>query len=416
MPGDRGAARTGQRPGQSRAWAIVLTSVLVQMAALGVPLNCFTFFAVAWSQEFKTPISTLAAAFSALSVVIILIVPFVGRLCDQMSVRLILLTGVVLSIGVHVALSFVTAAWQIFALYVLIVPVAVTLSGLIPAQTLVNRWFTERRGMAQGVAAFGIQLSGVVFPLIVVLIMGQYGWRRTWWVFAAAITVIVIPLCLLVFKDRPATNPATGPTPGLADPAAGKLPAWSILGRRNVIAIMASFVLVQIACQGVAINLAPLLASKGIPRNQAAEILMIGAVAAIFSKMASGVASDRFGNRLPMMLGAILPAAGVFLVGASDNFAGAAAGYVLISFAGAQHTMMAAVCASEFPRSHFGRAFGLMTMFAPVGMLGPFILARWQEAAGSYDPAVMGLGAMAVIGGLVTFIYRRPQSSAGELA
>jgi len=402
-----GGNPSGGRPVLSRPWAIVGTSVLVQMAALGVPLNCFTFFAVAWSQEFKVPISTLAAAFSALSVVIFLIVPLVGRLCDQISVRLILLTGVILSISVHVALGFVTAAWQVIALYSLAVPVAVTLSGLIPAQTLVNRWFTEGRGTAQGVAALGIQLAGVVFPLIVVAIMAQYGWRQTWWVFAGLIAVVVVPLCLFVLKDRPDVQSDVAQEAVIEDHEAKKLSAWAIISRRNVIAMMSSFVFVQIACSAVAINLAPLMASKGMSREQAAEILMIGAVVAILSKVLSGAAVDRFGIRVPLLLAGILPAAGVLIIGFSPDFLTAVAGFVLISVGGAQHTLMAAVCASEFAKSQFGRAFGLMTMFAPLSTLGPFILAKWEESAGSYAPGIIGFGVLAVFGGLMAIVYSR---------
>jgi len=163
----------------------------------------------------------------------------------------------------------------------------------------------------------------------------------------------------------------------------------------------------------VAINLVPLMASKGLSRSQAAEILMVGAAAAIFAKILSGMASDRFGIRFPLFFFSILPAAGVFLVGFAPNVLVAAGGYVLISLAGAQHTMMAAVCASEFAKSQFGRAFGLMTMFAPLATLGQFVLAKWQEAAGAYQPGIVGLGTMAAIGGLICIAYSQHRRATG---
>ena len=52
-------------------------------------------------------------------------------------------------------------------------------------------------------------------------------------------------------------------------------------------------------------------------------------------------------------------------------------------------------------------AIGLMTMFAPLSTLGPFILAKWEESAGSYAPGIIGFGVLAVFGGLMAIVYSR---------
>ena len=396
-------ARGGILP--SRRWAIVMTAVVFQMAAMGVTLNCFTFFAQAWSQEFKGPISALAVAFSMMSVTIFIVVPIIGRLCDQMSVRLLVLIGVIATVLVHIGLGFVTAPWQVVAIYSFIIPVTVSLCGLIPAQTLVARWFTEKRGLALGITAFGVQLAGVVFPLIVVGVMARFGWRQTWWVFAAAIFILVTPLCLSVLKDSPKPDGEQQRKKAVAE--GPRLSTLAILSRRNVIIVIFAFILLQIPYQAMAINLAPLLVSRGFSRANAAEILMLMSISAIAAKLLAGVLLDRLGEKIPLFLTGAVTAAGIGLIAFAPNFAACAFGYMLIGVAGAQWPLMAAVCASEFSSEHFGRAYGLMSMFTPLSTLGPLILARWQESVHAYQPGIVGLAGVAVLGALLSLAHRK---------
>jgi MFS family permease len=398
------------RAASNRRWSIVSVAVLFQIASLGVTLNCFTFFAQIWTKEFGVPMSRLAMAFTVMNFVVFFIVPLCGRLCDLMSVRKLVAAGVVLTAAFHAAMGFVGDAWHVIALYGLVLPICVSVNGLIPAQTLVSRWFSKGRGFAMGVTAFGVQLAGVIFPPIVVALIAGVGWRGTWWVFAAAIFVIVLPICWLVIRDRPPVQL------GDEKPEADTMTTRLILARPNVWIMAASFVAVQIPLQAFAINLAPFLASRGVTGQSAAIIATLASVTAIGAKLLAGLASDRFGNRIPLIVTAAVAASGVLVLAFAQHFAMLALGYGLLGVCGAQWTLLSTTTAAEFPPSAFGRAYGLISMFTPLCALGPIVLASAQEHTGSYGPATIALAALAAVGAIVPLVYRQPKAPLGAPA
>lgn len=400
------------RPKLDHGWNIVAVSILFQIGSLGVTLNCFTFFAQIWTKEFGVPMSRLAMAFTVMNFVVFFIVPFFGRLCDQLSVRKLVAGGVVLTALFHAVMGFVTGPWQVVALYGLLLPVCVSLNGLIPAQTLVNRWFDQGRGFAMGITAFGVQLAGVIFPPIVVALLALVGWRGTWWLSAAAILLVVLPICWKVIRDRP-TLDAAQVAAAAAVPVEPAMATRSILARPNLWVMAASFIAVQIPFQAFAINLAPFLAARGITGQGAAIIATLASVTAIGAKLSAGYASDRFGNRIPLIVVATVAAGGVLLLAFAQGFAALALGFGLLGVCGAQWTLLSTTTAAEYPSSAFGRAYGLISMFTPFSAIGPVVLASAQEHSGSYGPATVALAGLAAVGALVPLAYRQPRRAAG---
>ena len=394
-----------------RRWGIVSVTVLFQIASLGVTLNSFTFFVETWSKEFHAPISELTATFTVMNFVLLFILPSVGRFCDRFSVRGLVAIGVLCTAAMHVAVGMVTGAWQLIALYAVLLPICVSLNGTIPAQTLVARWFDKGRGFAMGLSAFGVQLAGVIFPPIVVAMLPLVGWRGTWWIFAGAITLVVLPICWGVIRDWPKAEV-------LADgavetrPQAPPLSARQILSHRNIWIVAGTFLAVQIPLQAVSINLAPLLTSRHVGGQAAAGIAALSSVCAIAAKLAAGYVSDRLGNRLPLVVSAAAVAVGLLVLAYAADFTTLAVGYALIGASGAQWTLLASTTGAEFAPSTFGRAFGILSTFTPLCAIGPVALATLQEHTGTYGPGILILAALSAVGAVVALLYRQPRSPA----
>lgn len=76
-------------------------------------------------------------------------------------------------------------------------------SGLIPATTLVTRWFHRRRAMALSIASTGLSLGGVVITPISVLLVGNLGFELAAPVLGILYLVGVIPVSLLFLRSSP---------------------------------------------------------------------------------------------------------------------------------------------------------------------------------------------------------------------
>jgi MFS family permease len=120
------------------------------------------------------------------------------------------------------------------------------------------------------------------------------------------------------------------------------------------------------------------------------------------------VATDRFGNRAPMLalysIGA-LSAAGLAFASAHGLLIASLLGMGLV---GGAWTLQASATAVEFGQQNFGRALGLISALTPATTLMPWILARTQEWTGSYTAGMVGLSLLALVAlGLTTMLRER---------
>jgi len=67
---------------------------------------------------------------------------------------------------------------------------------------------------------------------------------------------------------------------------------------------------------------------------------------------------------------------------------------------------------AEFGAENAGRAFGLIAAFMPLIVLTPFMIARTQEATGSYVPGLSVLALLSLVGGTACLVMMREQRDA----
>src|SRR5262249_40463026 len=136
-----GAAKSGvpiviSAPGHSPrggwyyGWNIVAVVAVAQIAGMGLSINCMSLFLQSWSNDVHSPISQLLVAFIPLVTISGLISPAVGTLADRFPARW-LFGAALAGMGLfYLALSAVTATWQVWALYMFL-PIVCDLCGTI---------------------------------------------------------------------------------------------------------------------------------------------------------------------------------------------------------------------------------------------------------------------------------------------
>jgi MFS family permease len=407
------AARAGFGPKWYHGWNIVGVCVLSQVASLALTLNCFSLFLRDWTHEFKVPVSAMVLSVTLFSLVTAGVAPLAGAAIDRFPARWVFGSALVGLVIFHVSMGFTTAAWQIVALYAVLLPFAICFGATIPAQAVVSRWFVRRVGLAMGITAFGLAAAGVVFPSLIVWLLPMLGWRRVWWMFAGVIGVIILPAVLGVMRDRPR------PEDGLhyvgertVNPDAVKLGVMDIFRRRNFWITIGVFVPVQCCFMSVSINLAPLVISHGFSPTMSGLLLSSMSAAALAAKLASGMISDRLGNRAPLVLVALITACGVLMLAFSGHHLPMLLGaMIMIGLAGGIWTLLASATAAEFGAEGFGSAYGLISAFTILGSLAPPVLARIEELTGTYVTGLVGLSLFAVAGAVLGLFLKEKRMS-----
>jgi len=392
-------------------WNVVAVCVLSQVAALGVATNCFSFFLEPWSREFGMPMSTLTLSITLFSVSCAVLAPIAGRICERYSVRHIFVIATLGVVLFHVLIGMASAGWQVIALYMVLMPVAITFSSGIPSQILVTRWFVRKRGLALAFSAFGLAFAGVVFPPIVIWLMKTVGWQKVWWIFGAAILLLVLPTIMLVIRNRPDERDGRDYVPYEidVDAAPAQLSVRSIFSRPNFWMTMLVFVPLQFAYSAVNATFAPFVASRALADDDIALLVGIFSFAALCGKLSVGVLADRYGNRPPLVLVSVCICLGMAWLAFAQGFASLAGGFALVGFSQGVWVLMASCIATEFGSRGFGRAYGIGSAFAPIGALSPPLFARAQEISGSYTGGLLGMALLCVGSVLAACALKEPR-------
>ena len=404
-----------RRGGWYYGWNIVAVCVLAGIAANGLPISCLSLFLGNWAHDLHTPISSLLIALLPLAFVTALASPVIGALADRYPARWLFGAGLVGVTVFCLGISLATTTWHIWVLYGFY-PVALGLCAAVPANAVVSRWFVRRLGLALGATAFGMGVAGVVLPPLVAAVIPSLGWRAIWQITAAFLAFVALPLVLLVLRDRPTERdglhylvsdgsaPAHHGHGGTA--AGGGLRSIDILKRRNFWLLVCCLVPVIGAYGGCQQLLAPVAASRGFGQGVAGMLLSVFSVSYVTSTLLMGVASDRFGNRLPLAGVAVVVAVGTALLGSATSLPVIVVAAALVGFGGGLWTLLPAAVALEFGAANVGRTFGMLLLFLPINASIPSIISRVQESTGSYAPSLLALGAFCLLGGCLVLLIR----------
>ena len=136
-------------------WIVVGAAFVLLMANSG-----FIFYGQAVYLDALTDergFSTGAASLGQSLVFVVggLVGPRVGKLITDRDVRVVVLGGLVISWVAVVLLGRVEELWQLYGVNVLL-GVGFSAAGLVPATTVVTRWFETRRSVALAIASTGL--------------------------------------------------------------------------------------------------------------------------------------------------------------------------------------------------------------------------------------------------------------------
>ena len=192
---------TAERPGDTDArffpgWIVVGAAFVLLMANSG-----FIFYGQAVYLDALTDERGFSTGAASLGQSLVFVVgglagPRIGKLITDRDVRVVVLGGLVTSWLALVLLGRVEQLWQLYAVNVLL-GVGFSAAGLVPATTVVTRWFETRRSVALAIASTGLSVGGLTFTQLVAWWIRRDGielatpWLVVVW---AACTLPVVPL------------------------------------------------------------------------------------------------------------------------------------------------------------------------------------------------------------------------------
>jgi MFS family permease len=345
--------------------------------------------------------------------------PLVAALVSRCGYRTTVTIGGTIMFGGSLAMAtIVTTGWQFALAFGVLVGSGVCIAGMLPAQTVVTKWFTARRAFAISVVLSSIEIGGLVSPpgLERLLAISNNNWRIGWWLIAV-LAILAVITARYVVDDRHvaqliANSPTSAPTPGSArvfkttarwslKEAARTRGYWSILVYMSAVGIGWVFLMAHGTVH---------LRDLGHTPGDVALAVALTVAASFAGNMTAGALGDRISPSLIAAVSGGLMAIGFFMVVAPHGFEGIVLYTLPIGFGyGASQVCISALLGNYFGRDAFSTMLGSMLPVATfLAAAGTALAGAIYESQGSYT-AMCNIVIMLCLVASLTILTASPQ-------
>ena len=424
------AAKAGPpRPTPTRkplfyGWAMLAVAILALFACYPGQTVGIAAFNPSICESLSLSQSRLAGAYLVATLVAGCAAFLVGAVSDRHGLRSTI-TVVVVLLGVScVGMAQVSGLVSLFFAFLVLRVLGHGALPLLVDNTLAM-WFHRRLGLVSAVKNVAAAAAVAAVPSLNLLLIHSFGWRWAYALLGIAVLVVVPPLLILVYRERPEdvgqrldgiTESAASPiTDGLSSTTGPCSPSFELslaaASRTRAYWIMiAQYFATGMVWAGTVFNILPLFESHGLTDQQAATTLAVFAISMAAMQPFAGLLSDRLPLNLLLSISsaAVTLAMGILLkmdtVGMAYTFA--------VSFGlgcGLAGVAGSTLWPRYFGRTHLGKIRGGAQAALVVGSsIGPFLVGASFDYLGSFDVSLLVfLGANALLT-LATLFATRP--------
>ncbi len=181
---------------------IVISAIIFAFVPCAMQASCMSIFFPSLAQDYGVQTSSITIYLSIGGICMAVWSMVFGKILAKYDLRIITSICVAVVACCFFSFSFCASIYQVWITGALMVVGSLSLLALtIP--TLVNRWFKDRAGAIIGFVAAFTGVGGVVFIQVGQAIMGAFGYRTAFFVYAIIVLVVCLPFTLFVIRSRP---------------------------------------------------------------------------------------------------------------------------------------------------------------------------------------------------------------------
>ncbi|WP_260929625.1 MFS transporter [Novosphingobium sp. 9] len=405
---DSGAGRTGLLFGATLGNFLGVTSqVAIPLGVLLVPI----------AQDLHWSRTSVAVAFTTLSLAQAAMCPIAGWIADRFGTRRTLLTGFA-ALGLTLLAVSAAPAWapMFYALFALAGIVGTLASTMVLAK-LVSEWFRERRGFWLGlVGGIGNGLGGMIMPGLTGLMAVELGWRLSFAAIGGAMLLVGLPILATTLRSPPVAQSGGEKPEALAGARFAEAMRSPLFW-----AIFAAVPIGGGALTGVFANTVTVLTTQGIPVAAATGIVTVFALVCVGLEPLAGHMLDGAGRPRRVALFYAGAICGLLLLAHAHTVIPALVGAALTGIGlGTEFSVLPYLLARYFGLREMGAIAGIAYAGAMVSnAISPLLLNGAYDRFGFYAPglyAVAGLMALALVIVLLLPAFPRAERYSGTSA
>lgn len=360
---------------------------------------------------FKKPIqdslgiseTNVSFAYAVATVVSGLILPWTGRMIDRFGARVVLPSAAGLLAAACVIMSFVTNVPMLYVGFTLIRCLGQGALWLV-GTWIVGEWFLRKRGFATAVSGIGSSLSVMLFPILNLYLIKQFGWQTTWQILGLIVAGTIVLPSILFLRNRPED---IGLHPDGIDPddtvAAKQVEvpssrpteeSWTlpeVLADSTFWKLLSVGVCVGMIGTGLVFHQETIFASRGISKDVAMWLISLQALIGTVAAFWAGSLTDRYPAERLLGVAMLMFSISIIIIYFLPHWSFVFIFAVLNGLNGAiQRTAGTVVWVNYYGRQNQGVIRGAaMSAMILAAAIGPLPLAMCNDRLGTYGPVLI---------------------------
>ncbi len=183
-------------------WVILVCCILTLMFAYSTRVSLAQLFSTEILKE--TGFSTGAYFLTSMitSILCIIASPIIGKMLRGKYMRIVFIVCCIGTMGTYMCYGLCHELWQFYIVAALVGVFAMG-AGTIPVTLIITNWFEKNRGLMISVALMGISIGGMVLSPILSAIIGQFGWRKAYFILGIVSLIVLIPISVFIVRRTP---------------------------------------------------------------------------------------------------------------------------------------------------------------------------------------------------------------------
>jgi len=406
-------------------WMVAITSAMAFFAS-GVFFRGFTVFVPAIkdslgiSQVQTNLVFSIARAEGGLEG------PVAGWLIDRFGNKKLLIPALIWTVIGYIVLSQFVDSFLTFTLvYLLIVSLGNSIAFQHALFAGINQWFNRKRALAISLLAAVSSLGGLFLVPSLNFVIARRSWQDASLLCGIAYLIFLLPLTIF-FRNRPEDM-------GLLPDGDVRPPVRVISGEggsqeareirdytvKEALRTQAYWLLLvgaglrQVATLGILVSIIPILETKGVSRQEAANLTGFMFGINFLSRLIVGYLGDRVPKSYLLSASLLLESAGLFFLYFGEwHGAGIVLLLIFVLFQGlgdGAGIIVWAAMGEYFGRDRFASLRGYITFSHSWALIASPVFAGWVfDNFGNYDLAIIQGGICASIACICFLVIRKP--------
>lgn len=391
-------------------WRIVavLFLMLTFSSGLGFYNHAIIIQTLSQQADFELEVASLAVSFFFLIGGVSGI--FIAPLLEKYDVRYIVCTGTVLTVASLWLIPSVSTIPELFAVYLLF-GLGFSAGGLLPATTLVARWFESNRARALSIASTGLSAGGILLTPLTAWLVENWSFSLSFRSLAAIYLIVVLPPCLIVLRSRPASIglKAMGQVSALDELPAG-IPFRMALRQHFFWVLSGAYVLTMSAQVGGIAHQYGVLIER-LSRDQASLGLAILPACSIAGRLAGGFVLEYFPTLRFTLVMMVMQGLSLILIAFGDGVLMMYLGMGLFGVSVGNLLMLQPlIVAEKYGLLDYAKLYSWSNMITVCGIsVGPALMGFLSAMSGGYQLSYIVAGTAGLIAAVIFSTGRPPE-------